>query len=599
MMRCGVQPKDARLAVVPTVVSSPWCDGKLNDPSWKQATEVGDFQVRINAREPSATTTVLLLSDGRNLQIAFRCQEPTLVEAQDRSVSMEDSVSVHFDVGLSRRQASSFTIYLSGRREGSRPAEGWQGAVLPGEDEWVAQFMLPFKTLGREPEAGEVWGLALARSRFADKNYPEVSTWGPSDLESHNPRDFGLVVFRGRLSEKEAFDRARAVQARLQAQEEAEHWQAVTSLGPSDSPGGDEAPLTRGAEWRLGEQRATVTAVGNEQIIRSPYTFLYERADEPQLRELRERYGLDVVVEGAADDLEEATRLQRWTIDHITFGPAAHHDYNALRVLEDSARGRTFICTHFSYVLMQCCMALGIPARKLSTIGHASVEFWSNHYRKWVALECTRGHFFEMADIPLSALEIHNEYIKNGGVNMDFSVGDQRVIRKVSLERRPDGMIADAQERYSYVAYLLRNNILSVPFELGEIRFLWYRDDANRDLREFVVREGDPPVRFRMEPEEGYEPILTATENPDDIYWTLNQAELHVREGTSGLEVSAATVTPNFARTEARFDEGDWHTVGSTFPWTLHPGENRLEVRPVNAFGRAGVTSSLTLEVAP
>lgn len=599
MMRCGVQPKDARLAVVPTVVSSPWCDGKLDDPSWKQATEVGDFQVRINAWEPSATTTVLLLSDGRNLQIAFRCQEPTLVEAQDRPVDTEDSVSVHLDVGLSRRQALGFTIYISGRREGTLPEEDWGGAVLPGEEGWVAQFMLPFKTLGREPEAGEVWGLALARSRFADKNYPEVSTWGPSDLESHNPRDFGLVVFRGSLSEETALDRAKAVQACLQAQEEAEHWRAVTSLGPSAPSGGDELPLTRGAEWRLGEQRATVTAVGNEQIIRSPYTFLYERADEPQLRELRERYGLDVVVEGAADDLEEATRLQRWTIDHITFGPAAHHDYNALRVLEDSARGRTFICTHFSYVLMQCCMALGIPARKLSTIGHASVEFWSNHYRKWVALECTRGHFFELAGIPLSALEIHNEYIKNGGVDMDFSVGTRRAIRKVSLERRPDGMIADAQERYSYVAYLLRNNILSVPFELGEIRFLWYRDDANRDLREFVVREGDRPVRFRMEPEEGYEPILTATENPDDIYWTLNQAELHVRASGSGVEVSAATVTPNFARTEARFDEGDWHTVGSTFPWTLHPGENRLEVRPVNAFGRAGVTSSLTLEVAP
>lgn len=597
-MRYGVQPKDARLAVVPTVVSSPWCDGKLDHDCWQQAVEAGNFQVRINGREPSSATTVLLLCDGRDLQVAFRCQEPALTEARARSGDTEDSVSVHLDVGLTRWQALSFTVFLSGRLEGSLPPEDWAGAVLPGEGEWVAQFMLPLRNLGEEPGEGAVWGLALTRSRFGEKNYPEVSTWGPSDLESHNPRDFGLVVFRNSLSAEEALARARSVQAHLQAQEEAAAWQAEARLGPSASPTSDELPLAEGARWELDGRQATVTQADNQQIVRSPHEFVYQRADEPQLRELRERYRLDRVVAGAKNDFAEATRLQLWTIDHITFGPAPHHNYNALKVLDDSARGKTFICTHFSYVLMQCCLALGIPARKLSTIGHASVEVWSNHYRKWVALECTRGHFFEMEGIPLSALEIHNQYVKSGGVDMDFSMGTDRARRKVTLERRPDGMIADAQERYSYFAVLLRNNILSVPFELGEIRFLWYRDEANRDLKEFVVRQGDPPVRFRMEPEEGYEPILIATENPDDVYWTLNQAELHVGAGESGVVVTADTATPNFARFEVRFDEGDWQTVAPTFPWPLHPGENRLEVRPVNAFGRPGIVSSISVGAA-
>jgi hypothetical protein len=35
------------------------------------------------------------------------------------------------------------------------------------------------------------------------------------------------------------------------------------------------------------------------------------------------------------------------------------------------------------------------------------------------------------------------------------------------------------------------------------------------------------------------------------------------------------------------------------FDWTLKPGPNRLRVAPVDAFGRVGIASSVTLHYAP
>ena len=47
---------------------------------------------------------------------------------------------------------------------------------------------------------------------------------------------------------------------------------------------------------------------------------------------------------------------------------------------------------------------------------------------------------------------------------------------------------------------------------------------------------------------------------------------------------------PNLERFESRFNDCEWETCEAAFDWTLEDGENRLEVRPVNAFGRPGAT---------
>ncbi len=53
------------------------------------------------------------------------------------------------------------------------------------------------------------------------------------------------------------------------------------------------------------------------------------------------------------------------------------------------------------------------------------------------------------------------------------------------------------------------------------------------------------------------------------------------------------TATPNFSHFEIRIDQGEWQKSAAPLSWALREGENELEVRGVNLFGRAGRTARL------
>jgi hypothetical protein len=50
-------------------------------------------------------------------------------------------------------------------------------------------------------------------------------------------------------------------------------------------------------------------------------------------------------------------------------------------------------------------------------------------------------------------------------------------------------------------------------------------------------------------------------------------------------------------RFEARVDGGSWRPVDAAFPWAIHDGANRLDVRTVNHFGVMGAVSSAGIDV--
>ena len=69
-----------------------------------------------------------------------------------------------------------------------------------------------------------------------------------------------------------------------------------------------------------------------------------------------------------------------------------------------------------------------------------------------------------------------------------------------------------------------------------------------------------------------------------DFEWTLNQAHYVLEPATApGLfRVHLDTETPSFDTFLAEIDGGQKKSVASDFSWNLHPGENRLRVRPRN-----------------
>ena len=80
-----------------------------------------------------------------------------------------------------------------------------------------------------------------------------------------------------------------------------------------------------------------------------------------------------------------------------------------------------------------------------------------------------------------------------------------------------------------------------------------------------------------------------------DFNWSVNQTRLYPRAGEKAgvIEIDVETATPNFSHYQVRIDGGEWGQADSPPNWELHQGQNELEVRGVNTFGRGGRTARL------
>lgn len=85
-----------------------------------------------------------------------------------------------------------------------------------------------------------------------------------------------------------------------------------------------------------------------------------------------------------------------------------------------------------------------------------------------------------------------------------------------------------------------------------------------------------------------------------DIDQVCNQVAMHPSFTTAAgtLHLDFDTETPNFVRYEVRIDGKDWVESGAGMDWLLHPDNNILEVRAVNASEKPGIISLLEVNYA-
>lgn len=346
--------------------------------------------------------------------------------------------------------------------------------------------------------------------------------------------------------------------------------------------------------------RLRVGRVRHEGIRRSRFRFGYQPHDEPRLRELRRRYGLDEVVAGAATDFEALTRLRDWSRSRFRrrdYQPAMT-DFDALTVLDRDLRndeGRPYDpsrdidpCQLFPQMFVQLALSLGYQARlvQISHDGydfHGMAEVWSDHFKKWISMDGELALHYQRDGVPLNLLEVHNERYHDGPPRLEIVRGDQTsgdpstTLVYLGLEQLDPAWVV------SYHSY----------FCIVDLRNDWM---TNHDFRAHPRRSdaaslcwhdpGMPPV-FDLRPR---------TSEVSDFYWTLNQTEILARETSlpSRISLRLRTVTPNFERFEIVVDgERRMERSEPDLDWHLHPGRNRLEVRSINAFGHRGIPSSI------
>ena len=348
--------------------------------------------------------------------------------------------------------------------------------------------------------------------------------------------------------------------------------------------------------------------------------FVYQ-GPSPRLKLLRERYQLDAVIAPGKTEMEQLMLLRTWVRNqwHTAWGSNAAAwmpPWDALVILENRDRPDCLtMCTHYAAVFTQCCLALGWNARHCILDHHCVAEVYVNQHDKWIMMDAGNsaqradvGLHFERGDVPLSALELHQAQRsgKTEGITVHFTPA--RLAAKIAalcrpapaklLPPRPD-VIALAElgkypvcglNNYRRYAFPPRNNYLSslLPGELYQGWSEYFYDG--------YCWVGDSPDAPRIAPE--YSRALSPA-RPQDIDWSLNWCRVHLSRTKVGgeLRVDVETHTPNLARLEKRVGgKGAWQPTAASFGWQVRHGENELEVRSVNQWGKAGGAARARVE---
>ncbi len=290
-----------------------------------------------------------------------------------------------------------------------------------------------------------------------------------------------------------------------------------------------------------------------------------ENLQSDRFPELIRRYHLDAVVEGEASEFKRILLLRNWIKRHIRI----ENDHptqtrgDAFGILDAALEGGGFHCGHFMVVQSAILNAFGYVTRCLGVGpggtpdapgGHHGVnEVWSNDYVKWVLTDAKYDTQFERNGIPLSALEVRDELLRNNAAEIICVKGPDRT----PIERLDEAETGPGT--YRWLSWELQGDrhsnwprfISSALVVFNDDYFqnhTWWRDgNSNRhwayDAAYFV------PVKHR-----------------EWIEWTPNV--LQVKASVAGGEVhgTITSSTPNLSEYQIREEpDGAWKTVEASF----------------------------------
>ncbi|MEJ8756328.1 transglutaminase-like domain-containing protein [Pontibacter sp. H259] len=164
-----------------------------------------------------------------------------------------------------------------------------------------------------------------------------------------------------------------------------------------------------------------------DQTKRAPaHTILYEQNVNNQfLNTLREKYNLDAIVKGAANDTEKAFRMVNWVHKQWNHnGSNTPTKPDALTILAEVKDGKQFRCVEYGIVTTACLNAIGLPARVMglkmkdvetihSGAGHVLLEVYLTDLKKWVLLDGQYDVMPVLNNVPLNAVEFQQAIAKN------------------------------------------------------------------------------------------------------------------------------------------------------------------------------------------
>ena len=221
----------------------------------------------------------------------------------------------------------------------------------------------------------------------------------------------------------------------------------------------------------------------------------------PQYAILKEKYKLkDIAKQGS--ELEKAIRLLSFFAPQITHKGDFQNNIgcNAIALLDyclDKPE-KGINCLNKSKILQECCLALGIYARRIwlmpyspyDTDNHVVIEIYDFDLSKWIMLDMTsNGYFVNSAGLPLSALETRYNFATNAFCEF------------IKASESHDNFFADMQTECLYYKQYFAKNLCYLFAELQNgfgnnkkrIAFAPKNFDLVKNLKQKSLIEKDVP----------------------------------------------------------------------------------------------------------
>jgi hypothetical protein len=309
-----------------------------------------------------------------------------------------------------------------------------------------------------------------------------------------------------------------------------------------------------------------------------------EDLKSPKFNHLIEKYQLDTIFHGETNELKRILLLRHWIKSKVkindTGDPYPGKGY-VEGMLDCALEGQGYHCGHFMKIQNGIMNAYGYVTRTLGAgpgvkggpEGHHGInEIWLNDYNKWFLSDAKYDHHFEKNGVPLSCLEIRDEYLKNKTADITKVKGPERV----SIDADPEtGTTKErSAQTYTWIEYHGHNDIFTVWPEHQEL-LIMYDDDFFKNNTWYW---GGNPHWAYAQPD-----YMIRVENRDAIEWTPNTIESKVSIDGEKASVELTSNTPNLKEYQIkRLPDGEWEKADSKIEITLSAKKHEFMFRTMN-----------------
>lgn len=345
----------------------------------------------------------------------------------------------------------------------------------------------------------------------------------------------------------------------------------------------------------------------NPVFISNTVFFAFEDLSSPKFKALRDKYQLDTIFHGEQDEFKRILLLRNWirkVIRISDFESSYPGEEYPEEILDNALQGQGYHCGHYkvvqnavmnAYGYVTRCLGAG-PGVKGGPDGHHGIdEIWSNQYQKWFLSDAKYNHHFEKNGVPLSALEIRDEYLTNRAADVVLVKGPDRMrIDYDGVANAKGEIVKITKERfaqtYTWLEWESTNDrFTGWPDNSDEINILnMYADDYFMNNK--WIWDGKPHWAYGTK-------YMKPVSDRQAIEWTPNTISADVKIDDNKVRIDLNSITPNLKTYQMKeLPDLDWKDVSAAVEIELKNEKNELVFRTVNLANVTGAEYKVILE---